>query len=189
MLRDVRIVPTGAANLRSVTEAFRRLGVKATMVRQGNEIEDAEAIILPGVGAFGPAMDLLREQGFAEPLRERIEAERPTLAICLGMQLLAQGSEEAPDTPGLGLLPGMARRLQAPVVPHMGWNCVDREYFYFANSYALARPIPGWETSFAHYAQSFVAMIRRGPVLACQFHPELSGGAGKRLLQEWLDAG
>jgi imidazole glycerol phosphate synthase glutamine amidotransferase subunit len=162
------------------------------------DIEEADGVVLPGVGAFGAAMRKLNDSGWTEPLRARLAAGRPTLAICLGLQILCEASEESPGVKGLGVIPGVVRRFPNTVrVPQMGWNLVEPEQSprlppagsaYFANSYRLdARP-DGWSAAWSDYGGRFIAMLARGPILACQFHPELSGAWGLDLLRGWLAA-
>jgi imidazole glycerol phosphate synthase glutamine amidotransferase subunit len=140
----------------------------------------------------------LGQKGLAEPVRERIRSNRPTLAICLGLQLLAEGSEESPGVGGLRVFSGSAARFTGNVrVPQLGWNEIvpdagcrflERGYAYFANSYRLAEAPSGWSVAWAEHGERFVAAMERGAALACQFHPELSGAWGLRLLQRWLAA-
>lgn len=189
MSRRVQILPTGAANLRSVQEALKTLVDEVSLIETNDQVLDPMPLVLPGVGAFGPAMDGLREKGLDSLLRERIGAGLPTLCICLGMQLLLTESEEAPGVGGLGVAEGIAKRFPNTLrVPQMGWNTVEGTHYYFANSFRLLEPPEGWECSMADYGGPFVAMMRKAKVLACQFHPELSGANGVRLIQEWLDA-
>ncbi|MCE2883127.1 MAG: imidazole glycerol phosphate synthase subunit HisH [Planctomycetaceae bacterium] len=152
--------------------------------------------MLPGVGAFAPAMKRLRESGLVEPLQERVGQGGPTLAICLGLQLLGRASEESPGTEGLGIIDSCATRFDGPVrVPQMGWNLVEPErgfeaalagHAYFANSYRLVTRPAGWSAAWSTHGGRFVAAIQRGSVVACQFHPELSGAYGRDLLRSWL---
>lgn len=189
MSRRVRILPTGAANLRSVQVAFKSLVDEVVLIDSPDQILDPAPMVLPGVGAFGPAMEGLRESGRDALIRERIANGLPTLCICLGMQLLLEGSEEAPGVDGLGLAEGVARRFEGSMrVPQMGWNSVEGTFFYFANSFRLADGPTGWNCAMADYGGQFVASMRKAKVLACQFHPELSGAGGVNLIQEWLDA-
>lgn len=189
MSRRVQILPTGAANLRSVQEALKTLVDEVLLIETNDQILEPMPLILPGVGAFGPAMDGLREKGLDWLLRERIGQGLPTLCICLGMQLLLEGSEEAPGVAGLALASGTAKRFPSTLrVPQMGWNTVDGTHYYFANSFRLVEPPDDWECAMSDYGGPFVAMMRKAKVLACQFHPELSGVDGVRLIQEWLDA-
>lgn len=201
----IAVARTGVANLASVRAAFARLGRVTAPASDPVAFARAPLAVLPGVGAFGPAMDALRASELDLAVRERVEAGRPTLAICLGFQLLLEGSEEAPGVPGLGLVPGVARRFGAGVpIPQLGWNrvvpdagggvgLVEEGWACFANSYrlgsgeaALARAA-GWRPASAEYGGAFVAALERGPSLACQFHPELSGAWGAALLRRWLE--
>lgn len=194
----VTIVPTGVANLASVRGAFARLGVETDVTTEIEAIVAAARVVLPGVGAFGAGMAALRAHRLVEPLRARLREDRPTLAICLGMQLVCTSSEEDAGVDGLGIVPGAVTRLPDHVrVPQLGWNQVGAEatcrwladgHAYFANSYGLRTQPPGWHAAFAEHGDTFVAGLERGSVLLCQFHPELSSRGGQALLQRWLDA-
>jgi imidazole glycerol phosphate synthase glutamine amidotransferase subunit len=198
--KTVSIVPTGTANLASVEAALARCGGSPQRVERPQEIVDAELLIVPGVGTLAAAVERLESRGFFEPLAERLRRQRPTLAICVGMQLLATGSDESPGVAGLGVLAARARRFPDTVqVPQIGWNrvapeaesdWVDPSYAYFANSYYLpATAAPGWKGLYADHGLPFLAGAARGRVLACQFHPELSGEWGHTLLSWWLAGG
>jgi imidazole glycerol phosphate synthase glutamine amidotransferase subunit len=191
----VSVVSTGVANVASVLAAFRRLGAEPREVDQPEAISSAELLVLPGVGAFAAAMQALQARGLVEPLRERIRDGRPTLAICLGLQLFAAESAESPGTAGLGIWPDRVVRLRSQRVPQLGWNQVDaaREsrylesgYAYYANSYCFGAEPLGWTASWSDHDGKLVAAVERGSVLACQFHPELSGAWGEQLLRRWL---
>lgn len=198
MSADVTIVPTGLANLASVVAALRRLDVETRLATSPEDIIGAGAVVMPGVGAFGAAVERIDAAGWREPLAARVLAGRATLAICLGMQLLFEESEENPGVAGLGVVPGAVTRLPDDVtVPQLGWNrvAVDAEsrfvapgWAYFANSYRIQSAPEGWNATTADYGGTIVSTIERGNVLACQFHPELSGEWGSALLQRWLDA-
>lgn len=195
---SVTIVPTGTANLASVQAAFRRLAVEASVAHSTGEIDAADRLVLPGVGAFAAAMERIDERDWRGTLVERIEAGRPTLAICLGMQLLTERSEESPDVAGLGVISGGVAAFPATVtVPQLGWNRIEPEgrtrfitpgWAYFANSYRRADPVPGWTVATTAHGDRFISAMERGDVLACQFHPELSGKWGSTLLERWLAA-
>ncbi|HHQ49373.1 MAG TPA: imidazole glycerol phosphate synthase subunit HisF [Acidobacteria bacterium] len=199
MSSEVLVVRTGTANLASVRAALERLGAPTRVTESPLEVERAERLVLPGVGSFGTVAGELAVSGLAAALRRRIAAGRPTLAICLGLQLLAGSSEEAPGVPGLGVLPATVRSLPGGVrVPQLGWNRVTPEpgcrlltsgAAYFANSFALADVPAGWSCAWFDHGERFVAALERGAVLACQFHPELSGAWGRSLLERWLEAG
>jgi imidazole glycerol-phosphate synthase subunit HisH len=153
--------------------------------------------VLPGVGTLAAAMAQLEADGLVEPLRARLLAGRPTLAVCLGLQLLCEESEESPGRRGLGIVPARVTKLGAEVrVPQLGWNRIvpqpscrllEEGYVYFANSYRLEEAPAGWSAAMSDYGGPFVAAMERGAVLACQFHPELSGRFGLELLRRWLD--
>lgn len=190
----VAVVPTGTANLASVEAALVRAGARPERTVDPVRVRDAGRVVLPGVGTLAAAMDRLGAGGLDEALRERIAAGRPTLAVCVGMQALATSSEESPGVLGLGVWPGTVRRFPDGVrVPQLGWNRIRwggedaGTWVYFANSFALLEPPgDGWRVAWAEHGVPFVAAACRGAVLACQFHPELSGPAGARLLAGWL---
>lgn len=195
MSREVGIVPTGTANTRSVVEALHRLGIEPVPIDSPSRVLSIGRLVLPGVGTFGKAMARLTELDFVDALRERIESNAPTLCICLGMQLLASESEESSGVTGLGVVPSVVRRFRGDVrVPHMGWNEIAVEpsevlqpgFAYFANSYRLTECPSGWLSATCDYGGTFVAAIQRDAVVACQFHPELSGAYGEALMRRWL---
>lgn len=196
---EVLVVRTGTANLASVCAGLRRAGAEPRLTESPADAAAAARLVLPGVGAFGPALARLRECGLVEVLAERIRAGRPTLAVCLGLQLLCEQSEESPGARGLGIVPGRVMRFPESVrVPQLGWNLVQAGgdcrlltsgYAYFANSYRLPAAPDGWAAAEAEHGGRYVAGLERGAVLACQFHPELSGPWGLALLRRWLAAG
>lgn len=198
MSPPVVIVATGSANLASVVNGFSRLGIESIASDEATLVREASLLVLPGVGAFGPAVRRLRALRLDDAIIRRVELGRPLLAICLGMQLLCGGSEESESEPGLAVLPGIVRRFVGVArVPQMGWNRIRAsdgaallrsEPMYFANSYRLERIPEGWDGATSEYGGSFAAAVERGPVLACQFHPELSGRAGLQLIGRWLEA-
>ncbi len=195
----VDIVSTGVANTASVRAAFGRLGCETRFVERTEQIRGAQLLVLPGVGAFNAAMDQLRRNDWSDPLRQRVVDRRPTLAICLGMQLLGAGSSEAPEDTGLECVPVTAERFDADVrVPHMGWSRVTASSnceilasgaAYFAHSFRWREEPAQWDAATATNGASFIAGIERGPVVACQFHPDLSGDYGSDLLRRWLRVG
>jgi imidazole glycerol phosphate synthase glutamine amidotransferase subunit len=169
----VAICEYGAGNVRSVRVAFARLGVEET-----DDVAHADLAVLPGVGSARAAMDGLRARGHVDELRERFENGKPILGICLGLQLALDETEEDGGVKGLGLVPGRAIRLREGRVPRIGWAPVGSEAFYFAHSYAA-------QTEHATaWSEGVVAEVRCGPFLGCQFHPEKSGGAGARYLEQ-----
>jgi glutamine amidotransferase len=194
-MTEVVVVPTGTANLASVLAALRRAGLEPALSREPARIAAARAVVLPGVGHFAPAMEGLRADGLVAPIARRIAEERPLLAICLGLQVLAEESEEAPGVPGIGALPVAVTRFPVGVrCPHLGWapvapspdaRLLTEGYACFAHSFRITAPPPGWAWARAEHGGPFVAAIERGPMLGCQLHPELSGAWGADLLRRW----
>ncbi|MCA1713593.1 MAG: imidazole glycerol phosphate synthase subunit HisH [Gammaproteobacteria bacterium] len=193
---DVALIDAGGANLGSVRYALERLGVVPRIVRHGDELRGASRVILPGVGAAPPAMRLLRERGFVATLQRM---EIPLLGICLGMQLLYEGSEEG-DVDCLGLLPGRVVRLQPRDglrIPHMGWNALEGRTVsplllgipasgcaYFVHGYAA--PVTTDCVATTTHGQRFAAVVQRGNCSGVQFHPERSAALGEQLLLNFL---
>lgn len=197
MTADVVIVPTGTANTASVVAAFKRLGAEPLVTGDRAAVAVAGRVVLPGVGSFGSGVEAIDRLGLRDLLVRRIVNDEPTLAICLGFQLLAVSSDESPGARGLSVIPDDVTRIeQAPRVPHIGWELVepaedarfvDGGWAYFAHSYRVASEPEGWSAAWSHCGGPFVAAIERGNVLACQFHPELSGAWGANALRRWLD--
>jgi len=195
---EVVVIRTGTANLASVAAALQRAGRTVRFSEDPADAEGADLVVLPGVGAFGPVAGRLDELQLRDPLTRRIAAGRPTLAICLGLQLLAFSSEENPEARGLGVVPTTATAFRNGLrVPHLGWNRVtagddctllEDGDAYFANSYKLDEVAAGWAGATTDHGGKFVAGLERGNVLACQFHPELSGAWGQALIERWLAA-
>lgn len=196
---DVLVVATGVANTASVLAALARAGAAASVCSDPAAIAAARFVVLPGVGAFGPTARTLEASGAAAALRERVRTGAPLLAICLGMQLLFEASEESPEVRGLALLPGRIVRLddERGRVPKLGWERLDAdakckllasEFSCFAHSYALLEVPSGWRPAFARHGARYVAALERGAQLLCQFHPELSGRFGRDLISRWLGA-
>jgi len=197
MTGSVAIIDSGGANIASLLFALERLGCDASLTTNEDVIKSADRVILPGVGAAADAMRRLRDSGLVDVIRT---LQQPVLGICLGMQLLADASEEE-DVDCLGVIPGVARRLQVAdgfPVPNMGWCPVTRiadapvlqgiedgSYFYFVHSYAL--PPSEFTLATAHHADTFSAVIGRDNFVAAQFHPERSSADGARLLQNFLE--
>jgi imidazole glycerol-phosphate synthase subunit HisH len=193
--RRVVLLDSGGANLGSVQAALARLGVDAPVSHDPGRIAEATHLLLPGVGAAASAMARLRDNGLDAVIPRTTQ---PLLGICIGMQLLYEGSEEG-DTPCLGLLPGRVRKLRAAPgvrVPHMGWNRLairadgplvaglDGEHVYFVHSYAASCDDSTIAT--CTHGEAFAAIVSRGRVSGAQFHPERSGAAGARLLANFL---
>lgn len=196
------IIDTGCANLASVRMAFERLGVQPQVSREAADIEAADKLILPGVGTAVAAMKNLNERGLVPLIRA---ARQPLLGFCLGMQMLAEASEESMNDEGglidcLGIVPGKIRLMEVGNLrlPHMGWNQIEHSethpllkgipsgsYFYFVHSYALE--VTGATLATCDYGQPFTAIVGRDNFFGAQFHPERSGPAGARLLQNFLE--
>lgn len=190
----IAIIDTGVANLASVRAALARCGVDSIATREAGVVESAPGVVLPGVGAFGAGMALLERASLVEPLWARVRTGRPLLAICLGMQLLFEESEESPGIGGFGFASGHVRAFPDTVaVPQFGWNavqdneglCVGDGVAYFANSFRVAEAPDGWACAWSDHGGRFVSAMSRGGVLACQFHPELSGAYGHGILRSW----
>jgi glutamine amidotransferase len=191
------VVPTGTANIASVRAAFGRLGVSLVDAAEPDIVSAAAGVVVPGVGAFGAAMSQVDALGLRESLRQRIVDGRPTLAVCVGMQLLCRDSEESPGVGGLDVIDFTVTRFgEEQKVPQLGWNRIEPGsgsrfvvpgWAYFANSYRLDRVPEGWLGAATEYGGNFVSSLERGDVLACQFHPELSGPWGAGLLDRWLE--
>lgn len=190
----VTVIDTEIANIASIEAALARQGAIVSFAKGRSDIEDASAVLLPGVGAFAAGMERLRESDFDTALINRISFGKPTLGICLGMQLFCDASEESPGTKGLGIIPSQIRRFPDTVaVPHLGWNAVQSDIrgleggdAYFANSYCLPEVPVGWNICKALYGVEFVAAAKKGAVMITQFHPELSGQFGGQVLDLWL---
>ena len=198
----IAIVDYGAGNLRSVELALARLGVHTQVTADPDMLALADGLILPGVGAFSDAMAALGRSGTIPAVLEAVGAGRPLLGICLGMQLLLDGSEEGPGVPGLGLIPGEVRRLPSCglKIPHMGWNSLtpakpsplfkglpEEPYVYFVHSYACKAADPADVLAVTDYGVPFHAAVQRGRILGFQFHPEKSGDVGQKLLANFVE--
>jgi glutamine amidotransferase len=206
MSSKVVVLDYGSGNLRSAERAVARAGADVTVTADWDAALAADGLVVPGVGAFAACMAGLRGIRGEQIIGRRLAAGRPVLGICVGMQILfAKGIEHGSTTEGCAEWPGTVERLDAPVVPHMGWNTVDAPAgsvlfdgldpatrFYFVHSYALRR----WEldpgpftpplVTWAEHGDRFVAAVENGPLCATQFHPEKSGDAGAHLLRNWL---
>ncbi|MGY3858044.1 imidazole glycerol phosphate synthase subunit HisH [Aeromonas veronii] len=204
--QNLVIIDTGCANLASVRMAFERLGVQPQVSREAADIEQADKLILPGVGTAVAAMKNLNERGLVPLIRN---AKQPLLGFCLGMQMLAEASEETMTgeddnssalIEGLGIVPGRIRLMEVGNLrlPHMGWNQIAHDethpllkgipsgsYFYFVHSYALE--VTDATLATCDYGSPFTAIVGRDNFFGAQFHPERSGPAGARLLQNFLD--
>ena len=209
MSTTVVVLDYGSGNVRSAVRALERAGAEVTLTADRSAAMEADGLVVPGVGAFAACVEGIRAVRGHEVIGRRLAGGRPVLGICVGMQVLfAHGVEHGVDTPGLDEWPGVVERLQAPVVPHMGWNTVqaaegsilfrgvEDERFYFVHSYGVrdwtlttnGRTRPPAVTWAEHGGDRFVAAVENGPLSATQFHPEKSGDAGAALLSNWVEA-
>ena len=208
-MSDVVVFDYGSGNTRSAVRALERAGADVTLTSDRAAAMDCDGLVVPGVGAFRACVEGLRAAKGHEISGRRLAGGRPVLGICVGMQVLFErGSEHGVDTAGLDEWPGLVERLQAPVVPHMGWNTVEvpegstlfdgiaEERFYFVHSYGVRdwtlrtnnRTRPPLVTWASHGGDRFVAAVENGPLTATQFHPEKSGDAGAALLRNWVQS-
>jgi glutamine amidotransferase len=203
MTAKVVVLDYGSGNLRSAQRALERVGADVEVTADADAAMNADGLVVPGVGAFEACMAGLRQIGGEKIIADRVSAGRPVLGVCVGMQILfARGVEFGVESAGCGQWPGAVIRLDAPVIPHMGWNVVDAPpgtrlfkgldpdiRFYFVHSYAAQQ----WEGSpdalltWATHTVPFLAAVEDGPLAATQFHPEKSGDAGASLLANWVE--
>jgi imidazole glycerol-phosphate synthase subunit HisH len=198
----IGVVDYGASNIRSVANAFEFLRAPMTLATNPEEIEDAEKIVLPGVGAFGPGMEQLRNQGFVEFLKRKAADGVPILGICLGMQFLLDCSEEDGVHEGLGLISGRCVRFQIDEkVPHMGWNQLhhqgthpllkaipsEKSYAYFVHSYHASDVPEDTIVAQTDYGYLYPSIIGQGNIMGVQFHPEKSHAVGLQLLRNFVE--
>ncbi|HEX7716590.1 MAG TPA: imidazole glycerol phosphate synthase subunit HisH [Marmoricola sp.] len=210
----VVVLDYGSGNLRSAVRALERAGAEVLLTSEKQAALDADGLVVPGVGAFAACMAGLEGVKGPEIIGRRLAGGRPVLGICVGMQVLFEtGVEHGVTTEGCGEWPGTVERIQAPVVPHMGWNTVEvpagsqlfdgveKERFYFVHSYGVRHwplvtngrtraPLVTWAEagSVSGGGDRFVAAVENGPLSATQFHPEKSGDAGARLLRNWVES-
>ena len=206
---SVVVLDYGSGNTRSAVRALERAGAEVELTADLDAARECDGLVVPGVGAFAACVAGIRQVRGHEVIGRRLAGGRPVLGICVGMQVLfAHGVEHGVDTEGLDEWPGTVERLQAPVVPHMGWNTVEvpegsrlfagveDERFYFVHSYGVrdwvlrtnGRTRPPLVTWAEHGGDRFVAAVENGPLSATQFHPEKSGDAGAALLRNWVEA-
>jgi glutamine amidotransferase len=202
--KSVVVLDYGSGNLRSAQRALERVGATVEVTADSGKAAAADGLVVPGVGAFEACMTGLRGIGGEKIIAERLSNGRPVLGVCVGMQILfARGVEFGVESAGCGQWPGAVTRLDAPVIPHMGWNVVDAAAgsalfkgldpstrFYFVHSYAAQR----WEgapdalLTWATHHVPFLAAVEDGPLAATQFHPEKSSDAGATLLSNWVES-
>lgn len=195
-MTEVVIIKTGIANLASVKAGLARAGATPIVSSDPIQIKEATHAMLPGVGNFTAGMKCLREAGLEHSIKHRFENMLPTLCICLGMQMLFETSEEAPEEKGLAIIQGKVKKFDSNLkIPQLGWNFVEPPkqskfitpgYAYFANSFKVDSVPEPWQAAVCDYGGNFVAAFENGPILAMQFHPELSGAWGLDILKRWI---
>lgn len=198
----IAIVDYGAGNLRSVQNTLKHVGAETKTVSKPSELDGADKIVLPGVGAFGAGMAALRESGFVEPIIQAGKAGVPLLGICLGMQYLFETSEEMGTHQGLGLLPGQVVKFppNGPLVPHIGWNQLhirqqspllrgvnEGDYAYFVHSYYVEAADPNDILASTDYGLNYASVVGRGNIFGIQCHPEKSQHVGQRILRNFVE--
>jgi glutamine amidotransferase len=197
----IAILDYDAGNIKSVEKAFHYIGEDTVLTRDFQKIRQADKVVLPGVGAFGDAMEHLKKYELDQMIREIVEEQKPLLGICLGLQLLFQESEESPGIEGLGILPGRIRKIPAAAglkIPHIGWNSLqlknqgrlfegvsDGAYVYFVHSYYLVAKEEHMVKATTQYGVDIHASVEEGNVFACQFHPEKSSRVGFQILRNF----
>ena len=205
-MASVVVFDYGSGNVHSALKALERAGASVELTRDPKKARAAAGLVVPGVGAFASVMAALTEAGGEEIIDSRIAGGLPVLGICVGLQIMFEtGLEHGVETRGLGQWPGTVDKLDAPIIPHMGWNTIEvgegsrlfrgieNERFYFVHSYAAkewsletSAPFPAPVVSWATHGERFVAAVENGPLQATQFHPEKSGAAGLTLLKNWV---
>ena len=197
----IAILDYDAGNIRSVEKALQHLGEETILTHDFREIQKADKVILPGVGAFGDAMEHLKHYELDRAIKEVIAMDKPFLGICLGLQLLFESSDETPGVEGLGILKGNILRIpeeEGLKIPHIGWNSLDfprkgrlfqdlpaDPYVYFVHSYYLQAQEPQIVTATCEYGVQIHASVEKNQVFACQFHPEKSGEVGLKILKNF----
>ena len=185
----VAVLDHGMGNLHSVAKALEAAGGRVSVTSDPAAIDRCDALCVPGQGVFGRCMTNLRTLGLDELIERWIASSRPYLGICLGMQVLFDHSEEGGGLGGLGVLPGPVRRLSNGIrIPHIGWNNLGADYFYFDHSYAAFPTDEGVVEAWCEHGGRWAAAVRRDSILGVQFHPEKSGRAGIALLAQWLES-
>lgn len=199
----IAIIDYDAGNLKSVEKALISLGEEVVVSRERDVLLSADKVVLPGVGAFGDAMNKLSEYGLIEVIKEIVDNNTPFLGICLGLQLLFEESEEAPGVAGLGILKGKILKIppkEGLKIPHMGWNSIDikpkarlfkgiknNSYVYFVHSYYLKAEDESIVAATTEYSTHIHASVESGNVFACQFHPEKSSDVGLKILKNFAE--
>lgn len=207
-LPSVVVLDYGSGNVHSAVKALARAGADVTLTRDPKSVGEADGLLVPGVGAFDAVMAALRDARADELIDRRLAGGRPVLGICVGHQVMFErGVERGVTTEGLGQWPGTVHRLEAEILPHMGWSTleaaegstlfhgIEHERFYFVHSYAATEwsiegrsPETAPRVSWANHGQRFIAAVENGPLVTTQFHPEKSGEPGIQLLRNWVNS-
>ncbi|MBR2178989.1 MAG: imidazole glycerol phosphate synthase subunit HisH [Selenomonadaceae bacterium] len=198
----IAVIDYGVGNLFSVEKAFASIGEDVQVTGEAEDLKMADKLVLPGVGAFGDCMKNLEATGLIPVILEQIDNRKPLLGICVGLQILFEGSEESPNVKGLGVFKGMVKRINAPQlkIPHMGWNSVlaqsnlfdglqDKPYFYFVHSYHAVPEDRSLITATTEYGETLTAAVANDNIYATQFHPEKSGDVGLQVLKNFVNIG
>ena len=203
----IAIIDYGVGNLFSVEKAFAAIGEDVKVTGEAEDLNIADKLVLPGVGAFGDCMKNLEATGLVPIIMEQIANKKPLLGICVGLQILFEGSEESPNVKGLGIFKGMVRRINAPQlkIPHMGWNAIlmrnvelgirndlfsdlnEKPYFYFVHSYHAVPEDKNLIAATTDYGETLTAAVAKDNIYATQFHPEKSGDVGLQLLKNFVN--
>ena len=206
MTKRVVVLDYGIGNVHSALKALEYAGAEVSLTAEPKEVQDADGLVVPGVGAFAAVMEALNKVKAPELIDRRLAGGKPVFGICVGLQVMFEkGLEHELETEGLGQWPGVVAKLDSPKLPHMGWNDVasakgsklfsgiESELFYFVHSYAAKEfslqvdpPFIAPAVSFTEYGEKFIAAVENGPLTGVQFHPEKSGEAGIALLRNWL---
>ena len=204
-MKKVVVFDYGSGNVHSAAKALAAAGAEVSLTNDKNLLLESAGLVIPGVGAFDAVMNSLRALDVAGIIDKRLTSGKAVLGICVGMQVLFESGEENGGSAGFGQWPGVVEKLSAPILPHMGWTQVeadpqstlfrglDGERFYFVHSYAVKKweldiqpPFKKAAVSYATHGEKFLAAVENGPLSATQFHPEKSGKAGLRLLENWV---
>ena len=205
MTKKVALLDYGSGNIHSAAKALQAAGAEVKLTSNKSELIEADGLVIPGVGAFAAVMEKLNQLDAGSIIDSRLVAGKPVLGICVGMQVLFERGVENQGADGFGQWPGVVEKLNAPILPHIGWTEVEsdpeselfsgleNERFYFVHSYAakswsldIRPPFRSAKLAYAEHGEKFLAAIENGPLSATQFHPEKSGQAGLKLLGNWI---
>jgi glutamine amidotransferase len=205
LTKKVALLDYGSGNIHSAAKALQAAGAEVKLTSNKSELTEADGLVIPGVGAFAAVMEKLNQLDAGSIIDSRLVAGRPVLGICVGMQVLFERGVENQGADGFGQWPGVVEKLNAPILPHIGWTEVEsdpeselfsgleNERFYFVHSYAakswsldIRPPFRSAKLAYAEHGEKFLAAVENGPLSATQFHPEKSGQAGLKLLGNWI---